>query len=308
MSVKLVLIKTDGTQITENNILSFTFRKEMYLAYTLLNARFMAENADLSNIAQVLFYADEKLIHHGLLDSARLTENQAGSFFTLSSRGFTSQLCQNQIEPGLVDNISVNTLMDGYYSLPFVTHEDNSDTSSYIYIKNNSTMWDGIVNLSCKLTGIYPYIRGTNCVRITDEQSPASFTYSNDTIIESGIDEDYKTILSHFHMSDINGDFGIYYLENQSALAHNIVRHKFFELDMQFLYNPQQALDYRSKYSSRASKCCYVKYSGYNGEDLSDVMSFGNLVNARICRIIIHGDGNGITTETGTFIDGFRPQ
>jgi len=308
MNVRLVLIKTDGSQITENNILSFTFRKEMYLAYTLLNARFMAENADLSDIAQVLFYAGEKLIHHGLLDSARLSRNEAGSFVSLSSRGFTSQLCQNQIEPGLVDNISVNTLMDGYYALPFVTHEDNSDTSSYIYIRNNSTMWDGIVNLSCKLTGIYPYIRGTNCVRITDEQSPASFTYTDDNIIESGVDEEYKALLSHFHMSDINGDFGVYYLENQSALAHNIVRHKFFELDMQFFYNPSQALDYRSKYSSRASKCCYVKYSGYNGEDLSDVMSFGELENVRICRIIIHGDSNGITTETGTFFDGFRQQ
>ena len=109
-------------------------------------------------------------------------------------------------------------------------------------------------------------------------------------------------------MSDINGDFGEFYLENRTAASHNIVRHKFFELDMQFLYNPQQALEFRSKYCSRACRCDFLRYSGYSGEDLSDTFSCGSLENVRICRLIIHGDGNGIITEIGTFLDGFFPQ
>ena len=77
----------------------------------------------------------------------------------IESRGFTSLLCQNQIEPGLKTNISFNSLMDVYYTLPYVTHEDNSDTGNYIYVKDNSNMWDGVVNLSYKLYGNYPFIR-----------------------------------------------------------------------------------------------------------------------------------------------------
>lgn len=55
--------------------------------------------------------------------------------------------------------ISINKLMNSFYTLPNITHEDNSDESNYIYVGKNSTMWDGIVNLAYRFSGRYPFIK-----------------------------------------------------------------------------------------------------------------------------------------------------
>lgn len=305
MKAKLVLRSISGTELTETKLISFSFVKEAYTPYTTLSAKIQVENKSLTDVSEALLYVNEKLIHHGLIDSTELYENECGMFFSVTSRGFTSLLCQNQIEPGLISNISVNALMDSYYALPYVTHEDNSDTSGYIYVKNNSTMWDGVVNLSYKLTGVYPYIRGTNCVRITQEQAPVHFSYNEKSLIAIGTASEHKRLISHFHMSDIEGNFGTYALENTEASQSKIVRHKFFELDMQFLYNPQQALEYRNKYASRAGKRYFCRYIGYNGEDLSDTVDFGQIQAGRIGKISVKGSESGIITELSVYSDGF---
>ena len=121
--------------------------------------------------------------------------------------------------------------MDSYYQLPYVTHEDNSDESNYIYVKNHSTMWDGVVNLSYKLTGMYPYISGTNCVRITADSDPSSFSYDDDQILATGMAYNFKRMISHFNMSDINGDYGNITLEDSFVTDKKIIRHNVFELD-----------------------------------------------------------------------------
>jgi hypothetical protein len=252
-----------------------------------------------------MLYIGDKLVHHGLIDNLEMTNSGDKRIVTLSSRGFTSLLCQNQIQPGLITGISVNDLMDSYYELPYVTHEDNSDQSNYIYIKNHSTMWDGIVNLSYKLTGIYPYISGTNCVRITEDENPPEFRYSDSQLAESGLAYNYKRMISHFNMADINGEYGTYTLEDSIVTNRKIIRHNVFELDKQFLYDPQQALEYRDKFAKRGNFRYFCRYSGYNGEDLCDKISFGYALNKRVCRIEISGDSSGITTELSVYYDGF---
>ena len=107
-------------------------------------------------------------------------------------------------------------------------------------------------------------------------------------------------------MSNLEGEFGEFELTDNDVVSHNIVRHRFFELDKQFLYNPQQALEYRSKFASRGRKKLFCTYSGYNGEDLSDSATFGTVQNKRIGSLTITGNSSGIITEIGIYKDKFH--
>lgn len=305
MKAKIVFKYTDGSTHEDEKLISFTFVKEAYTPYTSLTARIHADDLHFENISDVYFYVGDKLVHHGLVDRVDSSLAQSGCNAYIFSRGFTSLLCQNQLEPGMISQISINSLMDSYYTLPNVTHEDNSDTSGYIYVKYGSTMWDGVANLAYKQTGMYPYIRGTNCVRITAETAPVAFEYSDEQLTERGTACDYRRLISDLNMSDINGEHGTYTLSDTAVTSRNIVRHKVFELDYQYLYDPQQALEYRSKFAKRGFTSQYCSYCGYNGEDLCDIVSFGDVSGRRICRVEISGDSSGVFTSLSVYDDGF---
>lgn len=305
MTAKIVIKRMTGASFEETKLQSFSFVKDAYTPYTQLSAQVFAEEEDYMSISEIFLYVGEKLVHHGLIDSLKATRMNGRKIVTLASRGFTSLLCQNQIEPGMKMGISINDLMEGYYTLPYVTHENNSDKSGYIFVKSSSTMWDGVVNLSYKLTGMYPYIRGTNCVRITAEQDPSVFLYDEEELTESGLAYSYKRMFSNFHMSDIDGNYGEYELEDSVVTNRKIVRHKYFEIDKQFLYSPSDALEYRDKFAKRGDFRYFCRYIGYNGEDLCDMVSFGYAQNKRIGRVEISGDSGGISTELSVYYDGF---
>ncbi len=305
MDVKIIIKKINGSPVEETDILSFSFIKDAYVPYTSLSARIYAGDDTYMSISEILFYVGGKLVHHGLIDSLERTVSHGKCIVTLASRGFTSLLSQNQIAPGMYSAVSFNKLMDGFYTLPNVTHEDNSDESNYIFVKNNSSMWDGIANLAYKLCGTYPYIRDTNCVRITPEENPSVYSYDSDTYLASGCTYSYKRRISNFHMADIDGNYGTYDYEDVNVLNRQIVRHKYFELDRQFLYSPEEAAVYRSKLADRAHFRYFCKYCGYNGEDLFDKVSFDYVNQRRITSVEITGNSKGIFTEIGVYYDGF---
>lgn len=305
MNAKIVIKKIDGSVFEETKLLSFLFIKDAYIPYTTVSAQIYSNDSDYLSICEISMYIGNTIVHHGLVDSLELVKSSGHSIVRLSSRGFTSLLCQNQIEPGMITGISLNKLMDSYYSLPYVTHESNTDESNYIFVKNNSTMWDGIVNLSYKLCGTFPYIRETNCVRITAVNAPTNYSYESSKLINSGLAYNYKRMISNFHMADINGEYGTYELEDSDSINRKIVRHKFFELDKQFLYSPQDALVFRDKYSQRGSFRYFCQYNGYNGEDLFDNVTFENVNQKKITRIEVNGSKNGIFTELSSYRDRF---
>lgn len=304
MNINIILKNTDGSEFTFDKIISFTFRKDAYQSYTSFGAKFYGDIPAAENVSEVLLNINNRTIHHGLADNISVTTSAGGSFVSVSSRSFTSLLLQNQIETGLKSDISINNLMNSFYTLPYVTHEDSS-TKSYIYVKSNSSMWDGIVNLSYKIHGTYPYIRGTNQIRMTQVENPSVFEYSDSEIISRGVSTSERKLISHFHMSDINGDFGEFELSDNDIISHNIVRHRFFELDRQFLYQPQQALEYRLKYAARGRKKIFCTYNGYNGEDLFDLATFGTVQNKHIGTLTINGSSSGVITEIGVYKDKF---
>lgn len=301
----LLVSDSTGNSVEEEKILSFSFKKDVYTPYTMLTMRAEADTASFLSASEIKFYVNGKLVHHGLIDRL-IAETSGGSkILTLISRGFTSLLCQNQIEPGLKTGVSINNLMDSFYELPHVTHEDNAEQSSYIYLKSNTSMWDAIVSLSYKHCGTYPYIRGTNCVRITPAADPTAFAYENEELISIGEVLNARRLTSHFHMSDINGEFGEYELIDSDVTGLGIVRHKYFELDRRFLNEPYDAVTFRNKYDTRAFKQRFCIYSGYNGEDLSDVISFTGVNSERIAAVEITGSNGGVKTRIGVYYDKF---
>lgn len=308
MTAVIAFTFADGTVVREDRLLNFTFRKDIYLAYTTLYASAAVDGLDPSGITEVSLFLDGLMVHHGLIDSLTVTSSGGGSIAAVSSRSFTSLLCQNQLEPGVKFGISINALMDSFYPLPYVTHEDNSDTSSYINVEKNTTMWENIVNLTYKLTGGHPFIRSTNCVRVTQVPDPQSFSYSPAQLLTTGSAISGKRLVSHFHMADISGEYGHFDYEDTEVTTAKIVRHKYFDLDMQFLREPSDALLYHDQVAFRGRRQLFCSYSGYNGEDLSDLVTFGSVQSQRICSLTVRGSSAGIITEVGVYHDKFPRQ
>ena len=305
MSTRLILVNKDMTTHTEMDILSFSFHKDAYLPYTKLSVSFLTETDNIDDYAEVKLYIGGILVHHGYINTFECRKVGGKIKGYAVSDGFTAQLCRAQIEPGLKTGISLNSLMEDYYTLPYVEHENNADTSNYIYVKQNSAMWDAVASLSYKRCGTYPYIRGTNTVRITPFPAPSSFAYDTDECIETGTGNDYRRMNSDYHMEDIHGDYGHYDLTDSTAVDYRFVRHLYMELDMRFLYSPQKALEYRNKLDCRGMRKRWCVYNGYRGEDISDIMTIDSGTSARIMFIDINGSGKGIFTKVGTYIDKF---
>lgn len=305
MNVKIQIKKNDSSSLEEIEILSFSFKKNLYTPYTMLTANFIANNSDYLSVCEIILIIDNKTIHHGLIDSFEISEKNGVKTGKIISRGFTSLLLQNQIEPGIKNNISLNSLLDNYYPLNYITHEDNSNTENYIYVQNRSSMWDGVVTLAYKLGGSYPFIESANCVRITPKPEPVHLSFSDSYITAYGILNDFSNLISNFDMPDIEGNYGIYTLENSDVTANKIIRHKYIDFDREFLYDPQQALIFRNKISGKAKLCYYIEYAGYNGEDLTDTVSFKSIDTKKIGLVNIKGSPKGIFTRTGVYFDDF---
>jgi len=305
MQVKLEIKKNDSSSFEESEIISFSFKKNLYMSYTTLTASFIAGNSDYLSVCEVILTVNNHTVHHGLIDSFEIIEKNGVKTGKVVSRGFTSLLLQNQIEPGIITNISLNSLLDSYYNMNYITHEDNPNTENYIYVQNRSTMWDGVITLAYKLCGTYPFIESTNCIRITPKPEPSKFSFSDNDITAYGILQDLSNLISHFDMPDIEGNYGTYTLENSYVTENKIIRHKYIEFDREFLYNPQEALIFRSKVSGKARLCHYIEYPGFSGEDLTDIVSFQSVDNRKIGLVYIRGSNKGVFTRIGVYSDDF---
>lgn len=304
--VQLVLTDINGTSHVSEKSLSFRFEKEYYTPYASLNAVFIFANT-ITKITDVKLYINTKLIHHGFVDTADISVISNGSVkVRVSSKSYTYMLIQNQLEPGLKSNISLNSLMDSFIAIPNITHENNSDTQNYIFVKNNSNMWDAVENLCFKLNGGTPYIEGTNNVRITLKEPAVTQTFNNSNVISYGMLNDYTKILSDIHMQDVNNTYNVYNMSNSVAYQYNIVRHKHIELDKQYLSDPDSALTFRINHSMENCFSYYAQYQGYNGEDLNDNFAISSVMNmARINRVLVTGGSNGIVTKLFAYFDKF---
>lgn len=289
----------DGREISFDQVFGFTFKKEAFTPYTTLTA-VVSANPFPNDIHEVRFSVQAYTVHQGIVDSYKVIEERGLKKAVITSRGYTSLLTENQLAPGLYTDITLNRLFTDYFTLPNITHEDNSQLS-YIYVNKGAAMWDGAANLSYKLTGNYPYIRKQNTVMMSMPTDAKNLTFTDDLIVSLGTELSTGRMVSHYHMADIGGDYGTFDSVSNEAVTRNIIRHRYFELDKRFLYNPQSACDFRTMMAMRGFKRKFFTYNGYNGEDLNDLVTFGDTAEKRVKAVRITGNAKGIFTEVSVY-------
>lgn len=294
MSNNITVILTDINNIsyTYNDIISFKIQKEYFTPYTSASVSLITDS-EYAQYKEISISIDSHSVHYGLIDTVNYCVKPENIVMTITSKSFSSLLIQNQPVPGMMYNTSLNSLMESFIDIPHITHEDNSTVQNYIFLKDNASLWDAVVNISYKISGIYPYIRNSNDIRISTFSTPVNFTFNQQTILSNGICLDYTKIISDYHMQDVDGNYDTYNLNNASAVARNIVRHKQIPLDRQYLNDPYQSMQNRLTYNMRGHFSEYTEYIGFNGEDINDTYDDTK----RIDKIIVSGSASGIKTK-----------
>lgn len=302
----LKIYRQDGTFFNTGQVYNFSYVKEAYTPYSYFSVMFDADDMPDDEWMYARFNVNYHNISQGVVDTLKIVKENGKRTGYVTARSYTSLLLENQLPPGMYSHLSINNLVDNYLGIPNITHEDNSD-ESYIFVKKGSSMWDGVVNLSYKLTGRYPYIRSENMIMISNPENPMALSFNDDAILSIGSELDTRRLVSSFHMADIEGNYGKYDLTNQEAAARDIVRNRYFDLDRRFLYDPLQGCQFRDAIANRIFKRKFFTYSGYMGEDLGDLVTFGDVEDGRISAVRITGNISGIITELSVYEDSFNP-
>ena len=302
MSAVLKLYLLDGSVYETAEIIGFRCRKERYTPYSSLTITALSEEL-ISDAVEVHFEIDGKTLHKGIMDNLSVTESGGRKVLKLTSRGFSSMLSQNELEPGLLAGISLNTLMSEKMIVPNVTWQDNPDTVRYIYVKEHDSQWSAIVSLCLTLKEDYPYIGAVNEVRFSPADTP--LTVAPTKIFEEGTSGDYSKIVSNYHMKNVN-DVYAYTYSDGFAEARGIVRHKYIAYDKQFVALDDLGLQYRLNFTERGCKSRFLSYMGYSGEELRDKIIFPDGSDLEISALEICGNAQkGIFTKVRCYFDGY---
>lgn len=297
-NVILSIKRLGETSFTDySSIFTFSFLKERYTPFTLLRIRAVYD-CDNADIADVKLTVNGKLIHHGILDYCVVEKTFGRRIISIVSRGFTSLLGQNELAPGVKTQLSLIGLMTSLPAIRNVTWEQNNNTARIVYVKEHSSQWDAVVNTCLAVYHTHPYIAGTNELRFT---SPAVSSVShNGKIICVGNGADYTRLISAMHMKDSSGTYNSYNYTDGFAAARGIVREKYIEFDKQWLAESTFGLNYKLNYAERGSRYEYLRYKGYDGEDICRNVDISPSRTLTLSKLEISGDSKGITT-TNTF-------
>ncbi len=309
MSLQVVLTSENEIDYL-SEIAAFVLEKEMYTPYSqlTLTAYVALDFAACAGIYRVELLLDGTQLHFGTVESLRVCTQNGITKLYLVSRGSTAMLLQNQLEPGLHSAMSLDRLMTAFYTFPSeITWEENADTSNYIYVKSNTSMWDGVVGLTYKLYGQYPFVRGANEIRMTLPSDYTLYTAaSEDPLVSFGMENNQSLLYSDFYMEDASGTAGAFHENEPEAVNRELVRTKQLSLDQQYLYDPQEALAFRRKFADRRLKSYFVEVMGVLDLSLGDRLSYGTvLTEAPITEIRITGDRKGVRTRLTANQDGF---
>lgn len=298
-NAELTLKTTGGTTFVINKLAGFRCRKERYTPYSALDATVIGGEG-VSDVVEAKLSVGGKVLHRGIMDSLTVTKSGGRTVMRLSSRGFSSMLAQNELAPGLLAGLSLNSLMSEKMIVPNVTWQNSSQTVRYIYVNEHDSQWSAIVSLSLALNEDYPYIGAVNEVRLSPV-NPKTVVPEN--IFEEGSSGDYSKMVSHYHMKDVNGSYSYNYTDG-FATARGIVRHKYIAYDRQFVGLSDYGLKYRLGFTERGCKSRFLTYIGYCGEELRDKAVFPDGSVCEISAVEICGNAKrGIFTKDICYFD-----
>lgn len=304
MSLLRLTIHRTADTVDAGECLSMVLDREIYTPFDALDGVFLAEGeTDYSDAVYVELFWMEQSIFVGLADRVEKYQRGGVWFLRVHSRTFTSLLTQNEIEPGLHPNLTLERLIYDFYTLPFVTAEPNPATG-YVYVRQKTALWDCVATFVFRNTGRYPFVQN-NLVRFTMPPEPDTYSPPDSRVVQTGEVVDTTRLISHYHMEDIEGNPNVYEQENPAAQHALIVRHKQIAFDRQFLSDPMLALSYRNRVSCRGTHAQYVTYAGFSNAQLGDRLRYGEQLQGRICRVRLTYSGQGYRTTLWKYEDGF---
>lgn len=292
-----------------NKCIYFNVNKERYTPYTSFNGSFII-NDYYEEIISIKLFIDGNAVHYGSVDMAKMTLKTGFYRLYISSRSYTLALGLNQPKPQINLSVSLSNLLSRNVALKNISYESGTKTINYIYVLDNSTLWDAVVAYALKAYNRYPYIYKTNEIRINLPSDATSRNYYNNSIIEVYNGSTLSNLISHIHMRDTEGNYETYNLINDYAVSRDIIRHKQIPLDMQWLVDTNKALTSRVDYSKRGAKFKGIKVLGYSGEELFDkfAYNFGSSRNqsCTIHKLNISGKNNVIYTTMYQYDDAYK--
>lgn len=307
-NIKLEIVLQDGRIVTLTDCVSFSFEKERYLPYTKADGRFLLKSKPLFSVWQVKklhLWINSFRRHCGIPDTLSLVRGKEGYMLSFSSRGYSLLLSQNEPYPEINANVTLDTLISKNLSVPEISCEQNTPQVGYIYVKEKSTVWDAVTAYSIKAVGNYPYIRGENRVCITPNMG-RTIDLSSEKVIEEGSAIKSTQLLSTINMADINGDYS-YTRSDDTAVQLGIVRSKYYPLDYQWLYAPDDGLKAKLDYAARGVKELSMTFIGTWGEDIMDLIKCsGVLGGRRVHYLKVWGNRQGLFTQLKSYEDAYK--
>lgn len=304
MEIMLRVSRNGTVTAEEHQCVRFSLVRDRYMPYSTLHATIITERGLYYYPCKAEFYMNGVLMHEGIIEQMDSSFEECVPYLRIVSKGFSAALLHNQPVPGIYPSATLDSLMT-MYDLPFVTYQEGVDASRYMYVKDNTSMWDMLTHYNFKLNGGYPYVTVPNHICVLPKTNPASFIVQSRQVIRSGEYADLKRIISRVDMADATGEYGKYSLENEEAIDCNVVRVKQITLDKQYLSDPEQALQYRIKCSMQKLRAQYYEYKGYCGEDLCDRVTVIGFGSAQVGRIELRGEGDDLRTLIYCYHDPF---
>lgn len=295
----------DGTSKRFSDCIYTIWERELYTPYSKIYGSFLCRQltfSQLSDTVSICLYIDSILCHKGIPDKLEL--NGSSAVLTFSSRSFTLLLGQNQPQPKINPEVNLSDLLKKNISSEEITCEENTKTVNYIYVKENSTVWDAISAYALKAYGTYPYIKG-NKVMVTCSNS-AEIDISSSATVDSSFGLDTSLILSDVYMADEEGSY-TYHCRNEDALKMGIQRVKYLPLDRQWLSDVQLGLKGKLDFSGRGIKFLSLTCLGFKNAELMDKLSSSDssLNGKRINSIRVTTNKKGTFTTIKCYDDHF---
>ena len=281
---------------------SLSYEKERYTPYTTASGIFVCTQTP-EEIYKLSIVVDGVSIHYGPVDSYEFYREKGLSLVRFSSRGFSMGLSQNQPLPGMNFNVNLQSLIDANVTVPHVTCQQDTAVANYIFVKESSSLWDAIVALCQKVEGTYPYISGQNTVMFS-KPSESALDLSGEKVVKSGNGVHLTNVISHYHMKDTEDAYSFNYT-NQVASDFEIVRHKYINLDRQWLSDPDSGLMHKGYFSGKGIKYTFRKFAGFHFADLCRKVKLSSSVTKEVSKIRLEYTKKGFFTTLWFYDDDY---
>lgn len=275
-SCRLVCFTPSGSYSLDE-CLYFHFTKERYTPYTLLEGRWFCESDNFDEITSVVMTVDDNCIHYGYPCAAEIQKQDGRTVLCLSSRSYTDALAKNQPTAGLVSSVDLQTLANSAVVCPNVLYESGTPVVSYVNYYDGTTIWDAVCCYAIRATGLYPYIRGANTVRVSRPTDAVTLTTYTNALIKRESGTNYANLISDISESDVSGNPSAYVISDNTAYSKNIVRKKEIPFDREWIMDPLVGLNFRINYAKRAMLYDSFTLCGYWQVDLLDYLVVNDL-------------------------------